>query len=102
MLASGLDIYRIIRREKQRIQPSALNQTRRQRQERIQAQMLILTITSVLIFFITALPISIRRIFGAYQIAVFKMTNIFDLVVHNGILTVLASLNYAVSFKKND
>ena len=97
MLASGLDIYHIIRKERHRIQPTVANEPRRQRQERVQKQMLILTIASVFIFFVTTLPIGIRRVFGAYESAVFGMTNLYYLVIHNGVLTVLASLNYAVS-----
>jgi uncharacterized paraquat-inducible protein A len=94
---SGMDIYHVITRDKMRVQPIVVSEARRQRQERLQGQMLLLSISSVVIFVATSLPISIRRVYGAYEIAAHHVTNLYDIVSHNGILTVVASVNYAVS-----
>ena len=99
MLISSIDVYRIIRKERGRVQPRSIttDDRRRQRQERLQAQMLLLSISSIVIFVATTLPINLRRIVAAYEIAVQGVTNLFDIVTQVGILTIVVSLNYAVS-----
>lgn len=97
MLTSGILIYRILRRDKTMIRPLNVNAQRQQRQDRIQKQMLILAICSVVIFLCTSVPFNIRRAYGSYEINVLQITNLYYIVTHNGILTVVASFNYAVS-----
>jgi hypothetical protein len=99
MLISSLDIYHVIRKEKMRVQPQLFTtgDQRKQRQERLQAQMLLLAICNIVIFVATTLPINLRRIVAAHEIAVNGVTNLYEIVTHTGILTILVSLNYAVS-----
>jgi hypothetical protein len=54
-------------------------------------------ISSIMIFFITTLPVSLRRIVAAYEITIGKATSITDIVNDTAILTILLSFNYAVS-----
>ena len=101
MLISSIDVYRIIRKERRRVQPRSLatDNRRRPRQERLQAQMLLLAISSVVICVATTLPINLRRIVGAHLIAVQSVTSLFDIVIELGIVTIVVSLNYVVSPK---
>ena len=101
LMISCIDVYRIIRKERGRVQPRSITTDgrRRQRQERSQAQMLLLAISSIVIFVATTLPINLCRIVTAYEIAVQGMTNLFEIVTQVGILTIVVSLNYAVSAK---
>ena len=102
MLISSIDIYHVIRKEKMRVQPQLIttDDRRRQRQERLQAQMLLLAISSIVIFVVTTLPINLRRIVAAYEISLNGVTNLFDIVTHTGILTIVVSLNYAVCYRE--
>ena len=100
ILISGMDIYLGMRRRKMRVQP--VEPSGRRTNERLQRQMLLLMIASVVIFFITTLPMNLRRIAGAYEIAVYHVTDLHEIVIHTSILTVLATVNYAVRISAND
>ena len=70
---------------------------RKQRQERLQTQMLLLGISSIVIFVVTTLPTHLRRIYAVYEVEVLGVTSLYDIDTHMGILTIVVSLNYAVS-----
>ncbi|CAF1085229.1 unnamed protein product [Adineta steineri] len=98
MLLGSIDIHHAIQKTKSRIQTVGMNQPQQLRQARLHRQMLILMISSIMIFFITTLPVSIRQIVAAY--AIFANTTIDEneIVNETAILTVLLSLNYAINF----
>lgn len=97
MLIGSIDIHYVIQKTKGRVQPTGINQPQQLRRERLQRQMLLLMISRIMIFFVTTLPVSIRRIMAAYEITIGKTSNLSQIVNDTGILTVLLSLNYAVS-----
>lgn len=59
--------------------------------------MLLLMISSIIIFFVTTLPVCLRRIAAAYEINIGITTDLNQIVNDTAILTILLSLNYAVS-----
>ncbi|CAF0984662.1 unnamed protein product [Adineta steineri] len=98
MVSGSIDIHRTIQKTKSRIQTVVMNQPQQLRQARLHRQMLILMISSIMIFFVTTLPVSIRLIVAAYEISVGKTTNLIKIISDTGILTILLSLNYAINF----
>ncbi|CAF4344572.1 unnamed protein product, partial [Adineta steineri] len=68
------------------------------RQARLHRQMLILMISSIMIFFVTTLPVNLRQIVGAYEVSTGQNTDINKIVSDTAILTVLLSLNYTINF----
>ncbi|CAF1003349.1 unnamed protein product [Adineta steineri] len=98
MLLGSIAIHRTIQKTKSRIQTVGTNQPQQLRQARLHRQMLILMISSIMIFFITTLPVSIRLIVAAYEVSIGKTTNINKIVRDTGILTILLNLNYAINF----
>ncbi|CAF1085247.1 unnamed protein product [Adineta steineri] len=98
MLLGSIDIHRTIQKTKSRIQAVAMNQPQQLRNERLHRQMLILMISSIIIFFVTTLPVSIRQIAAAYAISANKATPLEPIINDLAILTVLLSFNYAINF----
>jgi hypothetical protein len=97
MLVGSIDIYYTIKKARNRVQPTGINQPQQLRRERLQRHMLLLMISRIIIFFATTIPVSLRRIIGAYQVNIGKIIDISDIANQTAILTVLLSLNYAVS-----
>ncbi|CAF4340510.1 unnamed protein product, partial [Adineta steineri] len=97
MLLGSIDIHRTIQKTKSRIQTLAMNQPQHLRQARLHRQMLILMVSSIIIFFVTTLPVSIRQIVAAYAISANTAAPLEPIVNDTAILTVLLSFNYAVS-----
>ena len=97
MLFCSIDIHCVIQKSKNRIKPTGVNQPHQIRRKRLHRQMLLLMISSILIFFSTTIPVSLRRIVAAYQINIGKVVSLTDIINDTAILTVLLSLNYAVS-----
>ncbi|CAF1084898.1 unnamed protein product [Adineta steineri] len=75
-----------------------MNQPQQLRQARLHRQMLILMISSIMIFFVTTLPVSIRQIVAAYEISAGKTTDLIKIISDTSILTILLTLNYAINF----
>ncbi|CAF0984722.1 unnamed protein product [Adineta steineri] len=98
MLLGSIDIHRTIQKTKSRIQTVAMNQPQQLRQARLHRQMLILMISSILIFFVTTLPVSIHQIIAAYAYLANTAIDENKIVNDTAILTVLLSLNYASNF----
>ncbi|CAF0984705.1 unnamed protein product [Adineta steineri] len=98
MLLGSIDIHRTIQKTKSRIQTVAMNQPQQLRQARLHRQMLILMISSIMIFFVTTLPVSIRQIVAAYAIFANTAINENEIVNDTAILTILLSFNYAINF----
>ncbi|CAF3895016.1 unnamed protein product [Adineta steineri] len=98
MLLGSTDIHRTIQKTKSRIQTVAMNQPQQLRQARLHRQMLILMISSILIFFVTTLPVSIHQIIAAYAYLANTAIDENKIVNDTAILTVLLSLNYAINF----
>ena len=65
-----------------RVQPVEPNGQRTNNKERLQRQMLLLTISSVMIFFVTTLPMNLRRIAGAYETNVLHVVDLHEIVTH--------------------
>jgi hypothetical protein len=97
MFAGAIDIHHVIKKMKNRVQPTGTNRPQQPRQESLHRQMLIMMAASIIIFFATTLPVSIRRIMAAYELSIGKSTDLTTIVRDTGILTVLLTLNYAVS-----
>ncbi|CAF4020205.1 unnamed protein product [Adineta steineri] len=98
MLLGSIDIHRTIQKTKSRIQTVAMNQPQQLRQARLHRQMLILMISSIIIFFVTTLPVGIRQIIAAYAISANTATPLEPIINDLAILTVLLSLNCAINF----
>ncbi|CAF1062930.1 unnamed protein product [Adineta steineri] len=99
MLLGSIAIPRTIQKTKSRIQTIGTNQPQQLRQARLHRQMLILMISSIMIFFVTTLPVNLRQIVGAYEVSTGQNTDINKIVSDTAILTVLLSLNYAIIYR---
>ena len=97
MLVSGIDIHRAIRRGRSLVHAAGGNDAVRARQDRLQRQMLLLTISSVVIFISTTLPANIRVIVATFQISLSGVTDLGTIITQTAILTILQSFNYGVS-----
>jgi hypothetical protein len=97
MLVSGIDINYVIRKGRRCIQPTGTSHIKRPRQERLQRQMLVLMISSIIIFFATTLPVNLRVIVATYQITTNNVADLSQIAYETAILTVFLSFNYAVS-----
>ena len=91
MLLDSFDIYRNLQKNKSRVQPKFA------RRERLNRQMLTMMAVNVLTFFVTTLPVNIRRIITAYQMSFVSKINLQNTVNEMGGLTVLLTMNHAVS-----
>ncbi|CAF3791569.1 unnamed protein product [Adineta steineri] len=99
MLLGSIAIHRTIQKTKSRIQTIGMNQPQQLRQARLHRQMLILMISSIMIFFVATLPVNLRQIVGAYEVSTGQNTDINKIVSDTAILTVLLSLNYAIIYR---
>ena len=97
MLFCSIDIYYVLQKAKRRVQPGGVTQLRR---DRLQRQMLLLMLSSIMIFLFTTLPVSVRQIISAYDVMMNKQTNFTETINHTAIFTILLNLNYAVSQRK--
>ena len=97
MLMSSIDIQYVIRKMKNRIQPTGIPQPQQLRRERLQRQMLLLMISTIMIFFITTLHVNIRQIIGFYGSSADKIIDLNATIYQTAILTILLSFNYGVS-----
>ena len=97
MLLGGSDSFYKIRQRSIRVQPSGTGQASQRRKDRLQRQMLLMLISSVIIFFATTLPVNLRVIVAAYQIDNHYPVDLTNVANQTAILTVFLSFNYAVS-----
>jgi hypothetical protein len=99
MLISAIDISHVIRKGKMRIQPAGRNQANLQRRDRIQRQVLLMMISSIILFLLTVLPVNIRVIVATYQITMHYVVDLTEIANQTAIISVFLTLNYAVSNK---
>ncbi|CAF4476037.1 unnamed protein product [Rotaria sp. Silwood2] len=97
MLASSISIHRLIHKEKKRIQPVNSNIHERTRQTRLQRHMLILMISSAILFLATTLPISISQITNAYLLGTNAHVDLNEIINEEAVVNLLLDFNYAVS-----
>ncbi|CAF4506616.1 unnamed protein product, partial [Rotaria sp. Silwood2] len=96
MLASSISIHRLIHKEKKRIQPVNSNIHERTRQTRLQRHMLILMISSAILFLATTLPISISQITNAYLLGTNAHVDLNEIINEEAVVNLLLDFNYAV------
>ena len=96
-LASSISVHYLLRQDSSRVQP--VNGLSRQslRKSRLQRHMLLLTITSTMLFCATTLPISLRQIVTSFFIAAGITSGVNDSITQEAVLTILLTINYAVS-----
>ena len=94
MLISAIDISHVIRKGKKRIQPTGANL---QRHDRTQRQVLLMMLSSIILFLLTVLPVNIRVIVATYQIAMHYVVDLTEIANQTAIISIFLSLNYAVS-----
>ncbi|CAF1361545.1 unnamed protein product [Adineta steineri] len=96
ILASSINIYLIIHKEKKRIQPSITDNHAHRRQARLQRNMLLLMISSAVLFLSTTLPISVSQIVNAYRLAANVGVDINEVINEEAIVNLVLAFNYAV------
>ncbi|CAF1664677.1 unnamed protein product, partial [Adineta steineri] len=96
ILASSINIYLIIHKEKNRIQPIITSNHAHRRQTRLQRNMLLLMISSAILFSSTTLPISVCQIINAYRIAASFSVDINKVINEEAIVNLILEFNYAV------
>jgi hypothetical protein len=94
---SSIDIHRTIRKTRNRVQQIRKNPRQQLRQERLHRQMLLLTISSILIFITTTIPVNLREVVAAYEITYNHATDFTEIIFQTAILNVLLTVNYSVS-----
>ncbi|CAF4173518.1 unnamed protein product [Adineta steineri] len=99
IFASSINIYLIIHKEKKRIQPRSTNNHARIRQARLQRNMLLLMISSAVLFLSTTLPISVCQIINAYRLAANLGVDINEVINEEAIVNLVLAFNYAVTSK---
>jgi hypothetical protein len=97
MLLGGSDNLYTIRQGNIRVKPTGTDQAKQRRKDRLQRQMLLLMVSSVIIFFATTLPVNLRVIVATYQINANYLVDLTEIANQTAILTVFLSFNYAVS-----
>ncbi|CAF1348818.1 unnamed protein product [Adineta steineri] len=95
ILASSINIYLIIHKEKNRIQPIITSNHAHRRQTRLQRNMLLLMISSAILFSSTTLPISVCQIINAYRIAASFSVDINKVINEEAIVNLILEFNYA-------
>lgn len=97
ILASSINIYRIIHKEKKRIHPIKTSNGAHIRQTRLQRHMLLLMISSAVLFLGTTLPISVSQITNAYRLAANADVDMNEIINEEAIVNLVLDFNYAVS-----
>lgn len=94
---SNINIYYIIRKKKARTQPENTNNPVPAKQTRLQRQMLLLMISSVILFMATTLPMSIFQITNAYLLGAHVPIDMNQIINEESVVNLLIIFNYAVS-----
>ncbi|CAF1421090.1 unnamed protein product [Adineta steineri] len=97
ILASSINIHLITHKEKKRIQPRSTNNHARIRQARLQRNMLLLMISSAVLFLSTTLPISVCQIINAYRLAANLGVDINEVINEEAIVNLVLAFNYAAT-----
>ena len=97
-LASSISIHYMLKNPgSTRVRPVGNVHHRSLRKSRLQRHMLLLMITSTMLFCATTLPISLRQIVTSFFIAAGVTSGVNDSITQEAVLTILLTANYAVS-----
>lgn len=96
-LASSISVHCMLKQDNTRVQPRNNNNSRSLRKSRLQRHMLLLMFTSTTLFCATTLPISLRQIITSFYVAAGVTTGVNESIPQEAVLTIILSINYAVS-----